>query len=89
MIELVLLVGLGCSALDTYAILVFENLSLPRLLMVLAVAILVFGPKRIPQIAGSPARWGKAYASSTARARLRPIRTIGGSPSDSSTEVHP
>src|SRR4030081_2726418 len=31
----------------------FENLSLPHLLMVLAVAILVFGPKRIPVIAGS------------------------------------
>ncbi|HEX9608216.1 MAG TPA: twin-arginine translocase TatA/TatE family subunit [Gemmatimonadaceae bacterium] len=31
----------------------FENLSLPHLLMVLAVAILVFGPKRIPEIAGS------------------------------------
>jgi sec-independent protein translocase protein TatA len=32
---------------------VFENLSLPHLLMVLAVTILVFGPKRIPEIAGS------------------------------------
>jgi len=31
----------------------FENLSIPHLLMVLAVAILVFGPKRIPEIAGS------------------------------------
>ena len=31
----------------------FENLSLPHLLMVLAVVILVFGPKRIPEIAGS------------------------------------
>ena len=31
----------------------FENLSLTHLLMVLAVAILVFGPKRIPEIAGS------------------------------------
>lgn len=31
----------------------FENLSLGHLLMVLAVAILVFGPKRIPEIAGS------------------------------------
>ena len=31
----------------------FENLSLPHLLMVLAVAILIFGPKRIPEIAGS------------------------------------
>jgi sec-independent protein translocase protein TatA len=31
----------------------FENLSLLHLLMVLAVAILVFGPKRIPEIAGS------------------------------------
>lgn len=31
----------------------FDNLSLGHLLMVLAVAILVFGPKRIPEIAGS------------------------------------
>ncbi|GAC1453399.1 MAG: hypothetical protein PVSMB1_01920 [Gemmatimonadaceae bacterium] len=31
----------------------FENLSLPHLLMVLAVALLVFGPKRIPEIAAS------------------------------------
>jgi sec-independent protein translocase protein TatA len=31
----------------------FENLSLGHVLMVLAVAILVFGPKRIPEIAGS------------------------------------
>ena len=31
----------------------FENLSIPHLLMVLVVAILVFGPKRIPEIAGS------------------------------------
>jgi len=32
---------------------VFENLSLPHLLMVVAVAMLVFGPKRIPEIGGS------------------------------------
>jgi sec-independent protein translocase protein TatA len=32
---------------------VFENLSLPHLLMVVAVAVLVFGPKRIPEIGGS------------------------------------
>ena len=31
----------------------FENLSLPHLLMVVAVAVLVFGPKRIPEIGGS------------------------------------
>ena len=31
----------------------FENLSLPHLLMVVAVALLVFGPKRIPEIGGS------------------------------------
>jgi sec-independent protein translocase protein TatA len=32
---------------------VFENLSLPHLLMVVAVAVLVFGPKRIPEIGSS------------------------------------
>ena len=31
----------------------FENLSLPHLLMVVAVTVLVFGPKRIPEIGGS------------------------------------
>jgi sec-independent protein translocase protein TatA len=31
----------------------FENLSLPHLLVVFAVVILLFGPKRIPEIAGS------------------------------------
>lgn len=34
----------------------FENLSLPHLLMVVAVAVLVFGPKRIPEIGGSMGR---------------------------------
>ena len=38
----------------------FENLSLPHLLMVVAVAVLVFGPKRIPEIGGS---MGKATIS--------------------------
>jgi sec-independent protein translocase protein TatA len=31
----------------------FENLSLPHLLMVLVVVLLLFGAKRIPEIAGS------------------------------------
>jgi sec-independent protein translocase protein TatA len=31
----------------------FENLSLPHLLMVFAVVLLLFGAKRIPEIAGS------------------------------------
>ena len=31
----------------------FENLSLPHLLMAVAVAMLLFGPKRIPEIGGS------------------------------------
>ena len=31
----------------------FENLSLPHVLMVVAIALLLFGPKRIPEIAGS------------------------------------
>lgn len=32
---------------------VFENLSLPHLLMAVAVAMLLFGPKRIPEIGAS------------------------------------
>jgi sec-independent protein translocase protein TatA len=32
---------------------VFENLSLPHLLMVVAVVMLLFGPKRIPEIGAS------------------------------------
>lgn len=31
----------------------FENLTLPHLLMVLVIAMLLFGAKRIPEIAGS------------------------------------
>jgi TatA/E family protein of Tat protein translocase len=31
----------------------FENLSVPHVLMVIAIALLLFGPKRIPEIAGS------------------------------------
>jgi sec-independent protein translocase protein TatA len=31
----------------------FENLTLPHLLMVLVVVLLLFGAKRIPEIAGS------------------------------------
>jgi sec-independent protein translocase protein TatA len=31
----------------------FENLTIPHVLMVVAIALLLFGPKRIPEIAGS------------------------------------
>lgn len=31
----------------------FDNLSIPHVLMVIAIALLLFGPKRIPEIAGS------------------------------------
>lgn len=31
----------------------FENLSLPHILMVLVIVLLLFGAKRIPEIAGS------------------------------------
>lgn len=31
----------------------FENLSLPHLLIVVAVAMLIFGPKRLPEIGAS------------------------------------
>ncbi|MDQ6689180.1 MAG: twin-arginine translocase TatA/TatE family subunit [Gemmatimonadota bacterium] len=45
---------------------VFENLSLPHLLMVLAVALLVFGPKRIPEIAGSMGKGIREFRRSIA-----------------------
>jgi len=59
----------------------FENLSLPHLLMVLAVAILVFGPKRIPEIAGS---MGKGI-----REFKRHISEIGRPDSEESTLSRP
>jgi sec-independent protein translocase protein TatA len=45
---------------------VFENLSLPHLLMVVAVALLVFGPKRIPEIAGSMGKGIREFRKSIA-----------------------
>jgi sec-independent protein translocase protein TatA len=56
----------------------FENLSLPHLLMVLAVAILVFGPKRIPEIAGSLGKGIREFKRHIGEA------TRSDSPSDSS-----
>ena len=61
----------------------FENLSLPHLLMVLAVAILVFGPKRIPEIAGSLGKGirefkrhiGEASRSDSPSDSLEPFRS--------------
>ncbi|MDQ6770975.1 MAG: twin-arginine translocase TatA/TatE family subunit [Gemmatimonadota bacterium] len=44
----------------------FENLSLPHLLMVVAVALLVFGPKRIPEIAGSMGKGIREFRRSIA-----------------------
>ena len=44
----------------------FENLSLPHLLMVIAVALLVFGPKRIPEIGGSMGKAIREFRKSIA-----------------------
>jgi TatA/E family protein of Tat protein translocase len=72
----------AAAALDPYAIFtfekMFENLSLPHLLMVLAVAILVFGPKRIPEIAGSLGKGIREFKKHIGEA------TRPDSPSDSS-----
>jgi sec-independent protein translocase protein TatA len=72
----------------------FENLSLPHLLTVLAVAILVFGPKRIPEIAGSMGkgiREFKKHISEATRPESPPAHfpqsTINDRDSASSTEV--
>jgi sec-independent protein translocase protein TatA len=39
----------------------FENLSLPHLLMVLVIVMLLFGAKRIPEIAGSMGKGIKEF----------------------------
>ncbi len=72
----------------------FENLSLPHLLMVLAVAILVFGPKRIPEIAasmGKGIREFKKHISEATRSDSPPENfaqsTINNRGPASSTEV--
>ena len=49
-----------------YTLCVFENLSLPHLLMVVAVALLVFGPKRIPEIGGSIGKGIREFRKSIA-----------------------
>lgn len=47
----------------------FENLSLPHLLMVVAVAMLVFGPKRIPEIGASLGKGIREFRKGVAAAR--------------------
>jgi sec-independent protein translocase protein TatA len=47
----------------------FENLSLPHLLMVVAVAMLVFGPKRIPEIGASLGNGIREFRKSVAATR--------------------
>jgi sec-independent protein translocase protein TatA len=39
----------------------FENLSLPHILMVLMIVMLLFGAKRIPEIAGSMGKGIKEF----------------------------
>jgi TatA/E family protein of Tat protein translocase len=77
---------------DTVAM--FENLSLPHLLMVLAVAILVFGPKRIPEIAGSMGKGIREFKKQISEAtrpenppETLPQSTINDRGPMSSTEV--
>ena len=74
----------------------FENLSLPHLLMVLAVAILVFGPKRIPEIAGSMGKGIREFKrqitdgngpESPAESAALPRSVINERASGTSTEV--
>ncbi len=42
----------------------FENLSLPHILMVLMIVMLLFGAKRIPEIAGSMGKGIKEFKRS-------------------------
>jgi sec-independent protein translocase protein TatA len=66
---------------------VFENLSLPHLLMVVAVALLVFGPKRIPEIAGSMGKGIREFRKSIAGMGSDELPGLPDTPPPQSTMV--
>ena len=58
----------------------FENLSLPHLLMVVAVAVLVFGPKRIPEIGGSVGKAIREFRKSVSGVGEDPLSGLSDAP---------
>ena len=67
----------------------FENLSLPHLLMVLVIVMLLFGAKRIPEIAGSMGKGIKEFKRNINDATREepPSLTRGGSNASTSPGV--
>lgn len=60
----------------------FENLSLPHILMVLMIVMLLFGAKRIPEIAGSMGKGIKEFKRNITDATREETSTlVRGSPS--------
>jgi sec-independent protein translocase protein TatA len=64
---------------------VFENLSLPHLLMVVAVAVLVFGPKRIPEIGGSVGKAIREFRKSVSGVADDPLSGLSDAPQPGAT----
>jgi sec-independent protein translocase protein TatA len=68
---------------------VFENLSLPHLLMVVAVAVLVFGPKRIPEIGGSMGKAIREFRKNFAGAAGDDLSGLSDAPPPRLSETPP
>jgi sec-independent protein translocase protein TatA len=64
---------------------VFENLSLPHLLMVVAVAVLVFGPRRIPEIGGSMGKAIREFRKSVSGVGEDPLSGLSDAPQPAAT----
>ncbi|MEO8910573.1 MAG: twin-arginine translocase TatA/TatE family subunit [Gemmatimonadaceae bacterium] len=71
----------------------FENLSLPHILMVLVIVMLLFGAKRIPEIAGSMGKGIKEFKrninDATRDESASTGRVSAGSPSESLNRREP
>jgi sec-independent protein translocase protein TatA len=59
---------------------VFENLSLPHLLMAVAVAMLLFGPKRIPEIGASMGKAIREFRKSVSGVGEDPLSGLSDAP---------
>jgi sec-independent protein translocase protein TatA len=67
----------------------FENLSVAHVLMVIAIALLIFGPKRIPEIAGSFGKGIREFKKSISDAtRDEPPQLTPGPTAFRATERH-
>lgn len=66
----------------------FENLSLPHIMMVLLIVMLLFGAKRIPEIAGSMGKGIKEFKRNINDATREETPSLGeGRPSTSSSPI--